>query len=183
MEINNIEIENKTGFIYKLKSNSTEYIYIGSTTSPIDLRLRQHKNDFNKYINNKFNYITSFEIIGYNDCIIELLEIVEFTNKKDLLDKEAYYIRLNNNAINKCIPNRTDKEYYIDNIKHYKDYYINNKENIKKKVRQYQKDNKDKIKDYRNIKYDCQCGGKFTKCNKLRHEQSNKHIFYINNNV
>ncbi len=30
-------------------------------------------------------------------------------------------------------------------------------------------------------KFNCGCGGKFTKCNKLQHDQSKKHQTYINN--
>lgn len=77
------------------------------------------------------------------------------------------------------------KQYRKDNEEHYKQYfkqhYLDNKENIKQYKQQYYSTNQEKIKQYRSQKFDCECGGKYTKNNKARHEKSPKHQNYINN--
>jgi len=102
--------------IYVIKSNQTNKIYIGSTTGTISKRHTDHKYDYRRYLNNEFRYITSFEIIKYNDSYIEILEKIKCNNKKELHDKERYYINLyKDDVVNKFIPNRTNKEHYDDN--------------------------------------------------------------------
>ena len=49
--------------------------------------------------------------------------------------------------------------------------------NIKK---QYRIDNVEKIKEIRNIKHNCECGGKFTHSNKAQHLKTKLHQKYVN---
>ena len=88
--------------IYKLSCNITNQCYYGSTTKILDYRLQEHKNDYNSFLNNKKNYITSFEIIKNNDYKIELMENCN-EDERDI--RESYYIK-NFECINKVIPNR-----------------------------------------------------------------------------
>ena len=98
--------------IYKISSPQTDKIYIGSTCKELYERLSKHKNHYRDYLNGKQKYITSYEIIKFSDCIIELIEKVNCDNKKDLLIREGYYIRLyKNNVVNKYIAGRTRNEY------------------------------------------------------------------------
>ena len=95
--------------IYKLTSPNTENIYIGSTTERyLSSRLSKHKTHCRlggKYTANK--------IILAGDVKIELLELVECDNVKELRDKERKYIEDNLHiCINKNIPNRTWQERY-----------------------------------------------------------------------
>jgi hypothetical protein len=158
------------GLIYKISSPSTDSVYIGSTTKTIQQRLRQHKADYKRYLNKTKNYVTSYEIVKYDDAIIELLEKLEYENKIELYDREAYYIKLDNKSINRVIPNRTYKKYYEDN-----------KEQIIEKKKQYAINNKQQIKEHQNEKHTCDCGGKYTNANKARHLKSSKHKQYITN--
>jgi hypothetical protein len=171
------------GFIYKISSPSTDSVYIGSTTKTIKQRLKKHKNDYKAYLNNKYHYVTSFEIVKYDDCIIELLEQFDFEDKNELFGREGYYVKLDKKAINKVIPNRTPKEYRFDNKEHinekYKQYYDANKEQIK----HYQLDNKEQIKEYKNEKHNCNCGSSYTNHDKARHLRTKKHQQYITNNI
>ena len=63
----------KKGKIYIIKSNQTDNVYIGATTATLNTRLSQHKYDFKHYGGDgKRSYATSFEIVKYPDCYIEL---------------------------------------------------------------------------------------------------------------
>jgi len=77
------------------------------------------------------------------------------------------------------------KKYREDNKETLKKYYEDNKEKIKETSKQYYEDNKEKIKiqihKSNNIKYACICGSTIKKGNKARHERTQKHIDFINN--
>lgn len=49
--------------IYKITSSQTDKIYIGSTIKTLSVRFAKHKTDYNRFINGKQNYVTSFEIL------------------------------------------------------------------------------------------------------------------------
>ena len=140
----------KNGKIYTIRSDSTDKYYIGSTTQPLSKRLSKHKNDYKVYLNGKFNNITSFEIIKYDDCYIELLEAYPCNSKDELTKREGELIRLHkNDIVNKRIEQRTKKQYQQDNkekiTERMKQYYNDNKEQIKEQIKQYREDNKEKI--------------------------------------
>ena len=117
--------------IYKVYSEEDETkVYYGSTKTRLCNRLSQHKYDYQKYLNKERTYITSFEIIKLGKVKIELVEEC-FLSK--LKEREAYYIK-NFACVNKRIPGRTKKEYYLDNEEKMKAYY-----------KQWTKDNRDKI--------------------------------------
>jgi hypothetical protein len=72
----------------------------------IKKRLQKHKHNYTDYIrNNAKKYMSSYEIIKYNDYAIELLEEIEFENINDLRYREGYHM-IHNNCINKMIPCR-----------------------------------------------------------------------------
>ena len=63
------------GSIYKITSDKTDKIYIGSTTQLLTVRLQQHFQSYHSYTTGNSNsYISSFEIIklGGNIQIILL---------------------------------------------------------------------------------------------------------------
>ena len=65
-----------------------------------------------------------------------------------------------------------------DKMKKYRD---DNKGKNKIYIKIYHEANKDKINIKRNEIIDCECGAKYTKCNKARHFKTSKHKNYINN--
>ena len=150
------------GKIYFIGSKYTDKIYVGSTCLKLNQRFICHKNHY------KLNYKqSSNKILKYNDCQIYLLEKVKCNNKKELCEKERYYIELFD-TVNKQIPNRTKKEYE-------KEYYHNNKEKKEKYKKQYYQNNKEKL----NKSFQCECGGSYVLRNKKRHYKSIKHINYV----
>jgi hypothetical protein len=140
----------QNGKIYAIKSFQTNDVYYGSTTKSLSKRLIGHKAHYKLWQNNNYNYVTSFEIIKYDDCFIELYELYPCNSKTELEKREGQVIRENNNAVNKVIAGRTKKEYCADNVDNKKlydeNYRENNRDKIKQKQNQYYIDNADKVK-------------------------------------
>jgi hypothetical protein len=81
------------GMIYKIIDNTSDRIYIGSTIKKLQPRLSQHKCHYKSYLAGKTtNYMTSFKILKNDDYGIELLEEVHFQNKRQLHERECYFI-------------------------------------------------------------------------------------------
>ena len=178
---------NKTGYIYSLTCNNPNLIYYGSTINQLNERLSKHKYDFK---NN--NCVSSKILFEWGNVKINMIEEIEFEDKKELLDRESYYIK-NLKCVNKEIPNRSKKEYYCDNRKkiltHCKEYYGKNKEKIKKrekkyyeknkeKKKQYFIDNKEKINEKKKKKITCDCGSEVRTSDISKHKKSQKHKVY-----
>jgi hypothetical protein len=156
------------GKIYVLRSHQTDDLYIGSTIQPIYKRFYTHKNDFKRWKGGKQqNYLSSYELMKYDDVYIELLEEYPCKNKMELLRREGELIR-EMKCVNKHIAGRTRKEYREDNKDKRKKYREDNKD----KLKEYREENKDKI----NKKINCECGGKYTHQGKARHLKRKKHI-------
>jgi len=146
------------GFIYVIRSKQTTNVYYGSTDETLDRRLQKHKAGYTMYLKGNNHYITSYELIQYDDAYIELVEIVEYEDKEELKKREGYYIQ-NNECVNKHIAGRirTPKEYYEDNKEHsslkMKKWYENNKEHALLKHKEWKEENKEyvllKQKEYR----------------------------------
>jgi len=198
---------NKTGYIYSLTCSNPNLIYYGSTTKTLNDRLSQHKYDFK---NNKC--VSSKKLFEWGNIKINMLEEIEFKEKNELLEREAYYIK-NLKCVNKRIPNRTNKEWITDNKdkikqknKKYrlenkdklKQYYYDNKDKLKEKRKKYILENKDKIKEYNDKRYNdnkdkikerrkekitCDCGANTTKHHYARHCKSKKHLQYKESNI
>lgn len=133
------------GKIYKLTSQNTDMIYIGSTTQILRTRYRKHRD----YIKNNTNNLSSANMFIWGDCEIQLIENYPCTNKKELLEREQYYIILNSDYcvnINNAVTNKklsflkyyqsskykkTKTQYKLSNVeklrKIYRDDYQKNK--------------------------------------------------------
>jgi hypothetical protein len=147
------------GQIYAIRSHQTTGVYYGSTTQSLSKRLHEHKNNYKSYLNEKGHYISSFEILKYDDSYIELVLDFPCNSKKELNRREGQIIR-NNECVNKIIAGRTKQEYYIDNKVKYIEYYNDNKdqkleyqkkyddEHKEQKI-EYQKQNKEHIAEYK----------------------------------
>jgi hypothetical protein len=146
--------------IYKLVSNHTDKIYIGSTAQKyLTSRKAGHIAEYKKFKNNKATYTTSFELIDLGEIDIILIENFKCENKEELHAKERHYIELNKElCVNMCIPSRTKKEYREknkENIKEYmKEYYEKNKEKIKEYEKEYREKNQEYQKEYEKEYYE-----------------------------
>ena len=152
------------GKIYCVRSNKTDLIYIGSTIQPLYKRFNVHKTNYKRYIKyGKINTL-SYKIFELDDTpYIELITNYPCSCLDELNREEGKYIR-SMDCVNKNIPGRTIKEWRDDNREHIKEYYEANKAAIQAKKSQ---------------KFTCPCGGKYTKENKTKHEESIKHKQFI----
>ena len=144
--------------IYKLVSNKTSDIYIGSCLMRLSTRLSNHKNLSNTCASKK---------LFTNDAIITIVLVESFpcTTKNELKARELHYITTNNCInVNKpfvCeIPYSDIKAYKKEYNKVYeeanreqirskaKEYYAINTEQIKSKSKEYNSINAEHYSDY-----------------------------------
>ena len=162
MNIINNDLNNKyiNGKIYKIVCNVTGKIYVGSTIKPLKIRLSGHQAHYNSYLNEKYHYVSSFDILKDGNYFIELICNADCTSKKELNAIEGVYIR-DLECVNRFIPGRTKKEYndehadtikeqhkkyYKSNVDRFKEYYKSNVDTIKEQHKKYYKSNVGTIK-------------------------------------
>ena len=146
------------GYVYAIRSHQTEQVYIGSTTQQLCSRMAGHRR--NAKLDRE---CTSKQILAFDDAYIELIEVVEFTDKAELRAVEGRHIRAMN-CVNKCIAGRTAQAYYLDNA-----------EAIIARVTAHYVLNAKAIKQIKREKHDCACGGKFTYANSSNHKLTARH--------
>ena len=158
----------QNGKLYTIRSHQTDKVYVGSTTQVLSVRMGGHRANFKLYNNGGgTNYVSSFELLTYDDAYIELIELYPCNSKTELDRGEGVYIR-QMDCVNKNIAGRTPAEYYQDNkeqlterqkqyyqdnkeqiTERHKQYYQDNREQIEERKKQYYQDNREQIKEYR----------------------------------
>jgi hypothetical protein len=106
----------KNGKIYKIVGGGLTYI--GSTTQTLNARFIAHKCEKKLRPNKK---CSSFELLDYDDCKIELIENYSCENNNQLRERERYWYNLieNKNTIKPLRTNDEIKEYQKEYQKHY----------------------------------------------------------------
>jgi hypothetical protein len=159
--------------IYKIVCNdlSIKDLYVGHTTN-FTRRKNQHKN---YCINQK--KLKVYEFIntngGWSNWSMILIELFPCNDGNEARARERYYYEEMKGTLNFCVPNRTVKEYKLDNAD---------------KIKQYKLDNADKIKilrkQYRNeqdqVMIMCKCGWEYKLSNKANHLKSVTHRIIMN---
>ena len=115
------------------------------------------------------------------------------TNKEQILEKAKEYRETNKEQIleyretNKQHFVEYQKEYYETNKEQFlekaKEYYETNKKQILQQKKEYRETNREQINEKQKQKFDCECGGKYILCHKLRHLNTQKHNNYLNSKV
>jgi hypothetical protein len=141
--------------VYKIVDNTNGNLYVGSTCEiTLARRLAEHFKKFNQYLNGKYRYVTSFQILQNKNYSIVLLEQCEnITSRDELKSRERHYIETLN-CVNKYIPLRTNKEWRIDNKEKLMEYYENNKDIISEKRKAHYETNKDVLLEKHRKWYD-----------------------------
>jgi len=186
--------------IYKICCKNTDItdIYVGHTTN-IKKRIRHHKNTCKNPKNNRY-HLKVYEFIrnngGFDNWNIIVLEEYPCNSFSDAIIKEREYYETLKPTLNMIYPQRTNKEYIIDNIEYYnqygkqyridnKEYYneyvkqyrIDNKEYTKEYIKQYRNDNKEKIKEKAKKKVMCDiCNIELCQYSIHKHQKSAKHL-------
>ena len=165
--------------IYKISSNLTDKIYVGSTTQTLAQRLSKHTSDYRQYVRTNNVYVSSFEIIKLGDSYITLIEENNFNNRQQLFRREGEIMKLNTNVVNNNISGRTQAEYKVDNKEYILQYSQGNKQVILAKQKQYYINNKQLILEKNKQTFTCICGVIIRTSDKLKHMKTNKHINLI----
>ena len=112
------------GKIYKIESLLGNKIYVGSTVNDyLSNRMAKHRNNYKNHKLGKFDKCYSFDIFdeyGIENCVITLIENYKCNDVNELRQRERFYIQ-SLECVNKNIPTRTSKDYYIDNKERIKD--------------------------------------------------------------
>ena len=169
--------------IYKIiNKEMPNKVYFGSTTRDLKTRLKEHKCHA-KTMDKKEK---SKELFNFGCPEIILIEEIKCENKKELHERERFYIE-NNECLNKVVPNRTLAEHYIDNRSHRlqnaKKWRAKNKEKYAKYMKERYWDNRVKFLEMNKRKYTCECGSTLTIKHKKRHERSKKHQEILSNKI
>lgn len=140
------------GKIYKIVCNTTGLVYIGSTCEPtLARRLAGHVLSYKRFLNDKYDFTTSFKILENSNYEIILLENFPCESKDELRARERWYIE-NTECVNRNIPNRNAKEYRDENKEKIhmvnKAYYEANNSKLKEHQKAYYASNKDKVIEY-----------------------------------
>ena len=180
------KIEKKgNGKLYCIKSYQTDKIYVGSTfQNYLSDRMSGHRKQYRQHKIGKQIYVTSFELLKYDDCYIELISKHNDVTKSELFKLEGEYIKQNKDiCVNKVIAGRSSVEYRNETKEQKHDYdrnfYINHRKLKIKISKQYYDDNIDKIKEYKSQKFECECGGRYTLTHKACHLKSKKHQSFL----
>tara|TARA_R110002049_G_scaffold234559_1_gene407777 strand:+ start:209 stop:772 length:564 start_codon:yes stop_codon:yes gene_type:complete len=174
--------------IYKLccKDPKITDIYVGSTCA-FRRRKAGHKHNCNNEKGNAYNH-NVYKFIrdhgGFSNW--EMIELLKYPceTKRELELKEREYLEMLGGTLNMTIPTRSIKEssksYYEANKESKKEYYQAKKEEINERQLAYYNTHKEEINEKNREKFNCDCGGRFTKVNKIQHIKTNKHQKYLN---
>ena len=149
----------QNGSIYKIVDNLSDMVYYGSTIKTLPDRISNHKGHYLSYLYKGKNWCSSFYILMSNDYEIILIEKYPCNSKKELTDREAYYIK-NNSCIKKQIPGQSKSEYFKEYQKenrliynkYAKKWGDKNRDIIKIKNAEYKQKNKENLKKMRAIR-------------------------------
>jgi hypothetical protein len=185
------DIDYSKTMMYKIVSNDLNIndCYVGSTTE-FTKRKSNHKSDCTNANGKRYNFKV-YKFIRDNgdwqNWSMILIEMYPCTNHLESLQRERYWCEHLNATLNSLVPSRSPKEYTFDHKEHKKQYLElyreNHKEQIKKKSTQYNVANKEHIRTQQKTVIYCECGSLYTRCNKLRHERSEKHTEYEKNRL
>jgi len=134
--------------IYTIRSHQTNKFYIGSTCQKyLCYRFNTHKQHYNQFINDSYNYVSSFDILQFDDAYIELLENFKCESREELTKRESELLKqYKDHIVNINTNTAKDTKEYI------KDYYIENKEDLKSYKKKYYLENINMYRE-RNKKY------------------------------
>jgi len=185
--------------VYKLTNDIDNDIYVGSTTQPLHMRLKQHYRDRSQHPHIKL--YKKMNELGKDHFQIELLEDYPCNTRRELTAREEHYRITLGAALNTVVCNsgcETRKEYRkklyhnnreeaIESVKEWREsnpeyayltrraHYEKNKEEILKKHAVYRNNHKEKIAEWKSTVITCSCGRETTLGHKSRHEKTECH--------
>lgn len=175
------------GRIYRIVHLESELCYIGSTTNELRWRWQGHTSSYKQWLNNKAAEVAIypyFKQFGLDKFKMILVKEYEVEDRKHLQAYETLWIaKFRKVAINKNNGFYIKRVYYRnspDDHKHkMKLYREQNPDVIKRNNRDYYKANKERLnakcKARLTVKFNCECGGKYSLASKSSHSKTQKH--------
>lgn len=162
------------GKIYRLVNNVDDEVYVGSTVQTLAKRKGGHKTDARRCPD--FKVYKHLNNIGWDNVEIVLIENYSCNCKDELKARERYWIDEIKPSLNKIVPLRTFKEYYVDNqdkLKEYqKSYREANKDKIQEKDRE--RDKTRRRKEYKKTQRNTDKNREYNKAKGKRYYDANK---------
>jgi hypothetical protein len=150
--------------IYKITCNDPEVtdVYVGHTVN-FYRRTREHRIACNND-KNKAHHFLVYQTIrnngGWNNWTMIEVEPFPCADVYEAIAREGYWYKELNGTLNYCVPSRTNKEWFKNNDCRTQYMKAYNKKLKKKMV--------------------CDCGSCFNIGAKKRHQQTKKHLDYLN---
>ena len=144
--------------------------YVGSTSNFANRKIK-HKS---RCVNPKaIDYnIKLYRFIrdhgGWENWSMVIIDIVPCDDRNDTRQKERSYIVQCDATLNSYMSSRTPREYAAA-------HPVETKASYEK----YNRSHRQERKEWANTKRECECGGRYTLQNKLRHERTNIHIKHL----
>jgi glycerol-3-phosphate dehydrogenase len=171
-------------------------VYRGHTTQPLHQRLAGHRRDFKLWKEDKYSYVSSYEVLKHGPARIELVRTVCCLNKKEANREEGKFIRelptcvniLKNKYATRAEWYEANKDILISKTKAYhqankqtrnakqKEYHQANKQTLNAKQKEYRRANKQTILAYKAEKIQCECGAIIARNNLANHRNTWKHF-------
>ena len=138
------------GKIYKIECLTTGKVYIGSTTQKkLSQRLAEHVRHYKMFLENKFVYMTSYEVLKEGHYQITLVKLFLCNIHDELLMEERKTISEYDCVNNRKHPISTiEEQKALHNTRNQKYYYSTIEyQQLRKKI--YNENNKEKVSEYR----------------------------------
>ena len=168
-----------SGKIYKITSNQTENVYIGSTCKTLSERLNGHQRKYRDYdAAEGYGYYASFEIVKYDDAIIEELEHCQFDDITLLRKREQHFIdQYKDNCVNvyKAHSGFDNREDYLKSYHQIKYVPHPVTKVTKEQTKQRKRENYLKHKQKWYAVHKCICGKTYDMMHKNRHLSTKYH--------
>ena len=145
--------------IYKLVTPYFDEVYVGSTSKSLRYRLRDHERHFERYLENKHKWMTSFYLMGGGDVTIEELEHHPGATRDFLYGREEYWQKKL-----KCVNKQTAR------CKKTRAKVVKEQTAARQRLHYHKK----------LVRTDCPCGGRYMYMHKARHFKTDMHKAWAN---
>ena len=174
--------------IYKLCSDECDEFYIGSTRNIVQRR-KTHKSSCNNQNHSLYNTKKSKtirEFGGWDNWRLVPIEKMENVSRFEAECREEV-VRVELNALmnsqRASCGGLTKSEYNAEYRKENKDYFLEKdkkyREENKAYFDNYRKEHREELYKKQNEKFDCDCGGRYTRGHKSQHFKSKLHLQYL----
>ena len=173
----------QNGKVYRIISNQTDRVYIGSTAATLSKRMAEHRSGHRSYLAGIGARTSSSDIVQYDDATIVLVEDCPCENKEQLWARERFHVENTPNCVNERIPGRTHAEYAAVNkvaiAAWQATYRAENKEALARYGKARYEANKDAIRERGAVIVVCECGAGVQRSSLWLHRKSKRHTSWM----